>query len=577
MAKKILTKKAKAASDTVARRPGKIMAKKVGPSAVAPLKSPAVKRTGNGQELVAEVVRYRGNVPLRSFAGWVLLVLLGVGAVGLLTTQLLVSQRQNQLIEETAARVDLQGQSRARLVSEWLQGLMNTADSLAGAQVLRLYVTEAGQGPVAGVDAQLRGALSAQKPYMAQALADFVQRNHLEGAHVLTLDGNVLLSQGTVPETLTAERAAIAKAARTGTGVVLPLRLGRDAVVMDVLRPIFEVGEEGSGGKVVGVLWFTLSAGDRLADLLASTPLDRPGERTALVQQSDPADVSSAVVVGRTALAPLGSAFEDFRQSLASGRALSLSAVDGKATFATMMPVANTPFHVLQEYRAGEALSLMNLYKPGLYLIVGLGVIVLAAFMLAMTVHLMAQRNRTRVKLLGQTMEALVRAVEARDPHLAGHHARVARLSVAAANRMHLPVGERATLFYAAQMAAVGRLFVPRDILAKAGKLLPQERKEMEIEIAKSHGILADLDFDLPIVEVIGQMYERADGSGYPEGLKDAQISRMARVLGAVDAYVAMTADRSYRKAMTPAAAQKAMLESGKFDPEAVAALKGLK
>ncbi len=568
MAKKMLSKVGQA----VSRRPGKKNAE-----ALRPLKAPGVKRTEDGQDLVAEVVRYRGNVPLRSFAGWLLLVLLGVGAVGLLTAQLLVSQRQNQLIEETAARVDLQGQSRARLVAEWLQGLMNTADSLAGAQVLRLYVTEAGQGPVGGVDAQLRGALSAQKPYMAQALADFVQRNRLEGAHVMTLDGDVLLSQGPVPESTAAGRAAIAKAVRTGTGVVLPLRLGRDAVVMDVMRPIFEVGDDGaSGSKVVGVLWFTLPAGDKLADLLATTPLDRPGERTALIQQNSQ-DVAGAVVVGRTALAPLGSAFEDFRQSLASGRALSLSAVDGKATFATMMPVSNTPFHVLQEYRAGEALALMNLYKPGLYLIVSLGVVVLAAFMLAMTVHLMAQRNRTRVKLLGQTMEALVRAVEARDPHLAGHHARVARVAVAVANRMRLPVGERATLFYAAQMAAVGRLMVPRDILAKTGKLTPQERKEMEIEIAKSHGILADLDFDLPIVNVIGQMYERVDGSGYPEGLKDEQVSRMARVLGGVDAYVAMTADRSYRKALTPSAAQKAMLESGKFDAGVVASLKGLK
>lgn len=544
----------------------------------SPFKAPDMKRTLDGQDMVNEVVRYRGNVPLRSFVGWLLLVLLGVGAVGLLTTQLLVSQRQNQLIEETAARVDLQGQSRARLVGEWLQGLMGTADSLASAQVLRLYVTEAGQGPVAGVDAQLRGALSAQKPYMAQALADFVRQNHLEGAHVLTVGGDVLLSQGPVPEGMAVNRAVLDKAVRTQSGVVLPLRLGRDSVVMDVVRPIFEVGEAGPGeGKVVGALWFTLPAGDKLADLLATTPLDRPGERTALIQQGDPADTTGAMVVGRTALAPLGTAFEDFRQSLASGRALSLSAVDGKATFATLMPVNNTPFHVLQEYRAGEALALMNLYKPGLYLIVGLGVVVLAAFMLAMTVHLMAQRNRTRVKLLGQTMEALVRAVEARDPHLAGHHARVARLAIAVANRLNLPVGERATLFYAAQMAAVGRLLVPRDILSKTGKLSPDERKMMEVEIAKSHGILADLDFDLPIVAVIGQMYERADGSGYPEGLKGDQISRMARVLGAVDAYVAMTADRSYRKALTPSAAQKAMLENGKFDASVVAALKGLK
>src|SRR5207247_1081200 len=135
------------------------------------------------------------------------------------------------------------------------------------------------------------------------------------------------------------------------------------------------------------------------------------------------------------------------------------------------------------------------------------------------TLHLMGQRNKTRVKLLGQTMEALVRVVEARDPYLAGHHARVARLAVQVGNNMHLGVGERATLYYAAQLAAVGRLLVPRNVLAKKARLTGAERKDLEGHISHAVTILGDLDFDLPIVEVIGQMYEREDGSGHPNGL----------------------------------------------------------
>lgn len=526
-----------------------------------------------GADLVAEVVRYRGNVPLQQFAGWVLLVLLGVSAVGLLTAQLLVSQRQNQLIEETAARVDLQGQSRARLLGEWLEGLVKLGDSVAGSQLVRLYSAEMGGENTSGMAANgLKSALAAQQPYMQQVLRDLVGRNGLESAHLIAGNGQILVSDGPVPEKLVSDRTLLERLRTTNKGEIMPVRPGKDAIVIDIVRPV-RMPADGDDAPVIGALWYSMPVGDKLADLLAATPLDRPGERTALIEQLQ----QGPVVVGRTSLAPIGSAFEDFKQGLASGRALTLSVVDGKATFAGMAHVKGTSFHVLQEYKAADALALMNLYKPGLYTIVALGVVVLAAFMLAMTVHLMAQRNKVRVKLLGQTMEALVRAVEARDPHLAGHHAKVARLSVAVGNRMGLPVGERATLFYAAQLAAVGRLLVPRDLLGKAGTLTPQERKMLEADVAKAHGILEGLDFDLPIVPVIGQMYERVDGSGHPGGLKGEAISRMARVLGTVDAYVALTADRSYRKAMGYAKAQQVLGDSGKFDPAVVSALKGLR
>jgi HD-GYP domain-containing protein (c-di-GMP phosphodiesterase class II) len=250
--------------------------------------------------------------------------------------------------------------------------------------------------------------------------------------------------------------------------------------------------------------------------------------------------------------------------------------VDGKPVFATVRPITGTPFALLQEYSAKDALGIMVLYKPGIYLIVSLLMVILAALMLALTLHLMGQRNRTRVKLMGQTMEALVRVVEARDPFLSGHHSRVARLAVAVGNKMDLSVGERATLFYAAQLSSVGRLLVPRGVLAKKGKLSDAERAELEEHINQAVEILGDIEFDLPIMPVISQMYEREDGTGHPLGIKGEKMNRMAKVLGACDAYVAMTSDRAHRKAMTKSEAIKAMA-SGSFSGDIVAALKSEK
>jgi hypothetical protein len=518
--------------------------------------------------LPPEVIHYRGNVPLKSFLGWIVLVIIAVASVGMLTAQLLVAMRQSQLIEDTAARVEIQGQGRANTIAEWLAGTGKLADGVAQADIVGLYLAEVAKNgqPVVTPDTppvtSMSGALRAQAPYMKQLVNDFAKKNGFTAVHLLLTDGQPVVSYGPVPE---AAAMGVAKTvAQSGKPQVLPLRMLDGAVVLDLVRPVGGTNDT----PVTGVLWLTVPAGDKLAQLAAPNPEDRPGERTALVQVVN----NQASVVGKTALAPLGSNYDDLKKSLNQGRALSLSVVDGTATFAALLPVAGSPFQVLQEYKASDALALMALYKPGIYVIVAMAVLVLSAFMLALTLHLMAQRNRARVKLLGQTTEALVRAVEARDPNLSGHHARLARLVIQVGNRLNVPVGERATLFYAAQMAAVGRLLVPRALLGK-GKLTLAEKAALQADISRSVSVLHGIDFDLPVLPVIMQMYERLDGSGHPGKLKGAEISRMGRIIGACDAYVALTSNRAHRKALTPSEALKA-LHTPAFDDTALEALR---
>lgn len=528
------------------------------PSVKRPLITPTTDRVvPDVQHGMIDAAHYRGNVPLSSFLGWVALVILGALAVGVLLSQGLITQRQNQLIDDTAARVALQGQARAKVVGEWVYGMEKVADATASAQLVRLYVAEMGQkSPPA--DAELSAALRAQTPYMQQVLKDFAKRHGAESVILAAADGNVLASVGPIPAELPANPARLTDMAHQQKGTVLPLRLSAAGVVMDIVRPIFQPTQEGVEAPMVGVLWITLPVGESLSQLVASTPLDRIGERTAIVQKQG----HQAVVVGRDALAPVG----DESELAADGHAMRLSVVDGHKTFAAVHAISGTPLAILQEFRAADALAAMRLYKPGLYTITLLAVGVLGALMLALTLHLMSQRNSTRVKLLGQTMDALVRMVEARDPHLAGHHGRLSRLVVKVANRMNYGVGERATLFYAAQLSAVGRLLVPRDLTNKSGKLTPAERAAMEQHVAQAQDIMGDLPFDLPVVPVIRQMYERMDGSGYPSGLAGQAIHPMARLLGAADAYLALTSKRSYRAAMTPDEALAVMEKSGQFD-----------
>ena len=66
--------------------------------------------------------------------------------------------------------------------------------------------------------------------------------------------------------------------------------------------------------------------------------------------------------------------------------------------------------------------------------------------------------------------------------------------------------------------------------------------------------------------------HERFDGKGYPRGLKGTEIPLLGRILAVTDAYSAMTTDRPYREALSPAAAKAELkLVAGtQLDPEIV-------
>ncbi|MDA2935585.1 HD domain-containing protein, partial [Acidobacteria bacterium AH-259-D05] len=53
------------------------------------------------------------------------------------------------------------------------------------------------------------------------------------------------------------------------------------------------------------------------------------------------------------------------------------------------------------------------------------------------------------------------------------------------------------------------------------------------------------------LVETVGQVYEREDGSGYPSGLSGKDIREEAKILGVADVLEACIHDRPYRRALT--------------------------
>lgn len=186
---------------------------------------------------------------------------------------------------------------------------------------------------------------------------------------------------------------------------------------------------------------------------------------------------------------------------------------------------------------------------------------------------LIAERRR-RLLSVTQTVNAFVHAIELRDPFLLGHTDRVRTRAIAVGEKLGLSGDELASLALAASLSQIGKIFIPDDILAKPERHDAEEGEIMRDHIVHAVDILKRIDFDLPIIDIVGRMHERLDGSGYPHGLIGEQIGLSARILGVVDVFCARTEPRSYRDRMSAGKALYHLASNGqRYDLKAVAAL----
>jgi PAS domain S-box-containing protein len=150
-------------------------------------------------------------------------------------------------------------------------------------------------------------------------------------------------------------------------------------------------------------------------------------------------------------------------------------------------------------------------------------------------------------QILLQTIEAIAATVEARDPYTAGHQRRVATLSSAIAREMGLSAEIIHSISLAASIHDLGKIRIPAEILSKPGALNPIEFQLVMGHPQTGYDIIKDIQFPLPIAQMVLQHHERLDGSGYPQGLKDGQILLEAKILAVADVVEAMLSHRPYR------------------------------
>jgi putative nucleotidyltransferase with HDIG domain len=171
-----------------------------------------------------------------------------------------------------------------------------------------------------------------------------------------------------------------------------------------------------------------------------------------------------------------------------------------------------------------------------------------------------------------QTIEAVARIAEMRDPYTAGHQRRVATLAVAIAVELGLSEQRIEGIRVGALIHDIGKITVPAEILSRSGRLADVEFSIIKGHTEAGHEIMKGVSFPWPVLEMIIQHHERMDGSGYPHGLKGRQIVLEARIVAIADVVEAMTSHRPYRPALGIEQAL-AEIEQGRgllYDPAAV-------
>lgn len=154
---------------------------------------------------------------------------------------------------------------------------------------------------------------------------------------------------------------------------------------------------------------------------------------------------------------------------------------------------------------------------------------------------------------------SLAESIEARDPYTRGHCERLAEMSSRLGGRLGLPEEDIKALRWAGIVHDIGKVAVPDAILLKPGPLSAEETEIMRKHPVVGERICAPLKAFRLVLPIIRHHHERHDGSGYPDGLRGAQIPLTAAILQLADVYDALTTDRPYRKASPSDVALKIM------------------
>jgi HD-GYP domain-containing protein (c-di-GMP phosphodiesterase class II) len=170
---------------------------------------------------------------------------------------------------------------------------------------------------------------------------------------------------------------------------------------------------------------------------------------------------------------------------------------------------------------------------------------------------------------VGSLLATFSAALEARDPYLRGHSARVTVFAEGLARTLGWTDRRLDVLRLGGSLHDVGKIAVNASILQKPGPLDEAELEQIRVHPVAGARLIEDVADFQPALPYVLHHHERWDGTGYPHRLRGERIPLEARVLGVADAFDAMTSLRPYRPALSveQALAELERCAGSQFDP----------
>ena len=270
-------------------------------------------------------------------------------------------------------------------------------------------------------------------------------------------------------------------------------------------------------------------------------------------------------------------------------RRLALNLAEASEAFGRAYRMGGDEFCVLAEARPGGSASVLNAATKaleeegeGFRITAASGAISLPeetselseALRIADT-RLYGNKDSRRASAVRQSKDVLLSVLNERDAELRGHLTSVAQLARAVGRRLELSAVELHDLGLAAELHDVGKLAIPDSILSKSGALSDEEWPFIFRHTLVGERILSAAPSLSRIARLVRSTHERVDGKGYPDGLAGTNIPLLARIISVCDAFLAMTEERPYRRALASedAIAELRRCAGTQFDPDAVEAL----
>ncbi|MEW6429790.1 MAG: HD domain-containing phosphohydrolase [Thermodesulfobacteriota bacterium] len=147
------------------------------------------------------------------------------------------------------------------------------------------------------------------------------------------------------------------------------------------------------------------------------------------------------------------------------------------------------------------------------------------------------------------TIEGWGRALELRDSETSGHTERVAAMTCDMARGFGIGEEKIVHIHRGALLHDIGKMAISDAILMKEGAYSDEERRIMQEHPQHAFRMLAPISYLQPALDIPYCHHERWDGTGYPRGLKGAQIPLAARIFAVADTYDALINERRYHEA----------------------------